>query len=510
MQSSAKAFPSDVLIQPNKSPLDFKRSLQKALSASYSGMLFDEHYLSDGPQLEQYFDDCLSVGISPVLQVWIESFKARLKDLLRLQKKYEKQLFFNLLFEQPDSKVLQQAERLFPSRVFFTCLLTKRNHKMDFAKELEASILQKTDFYFPTKLRLSDPFLTPRQVYAFVKRQSVFRHCQVEPYDRRIAQDMDLEPLTLPFLESGTRKKTEEGSQHLPLSFSLSFSIIIPCYNNEEELIANLESLVAQDYSKDRYEIIVVDDGSLNPPRSALRALAKQQPGLRLKALCFPSVVEKGHSEARFRAAVARNLGSKQAQGEILAFLDSDILCPPNYLSQLAQDHQKADMVMLKRYHLKRGAPSPSSVDFDRSRLKGKYYIEEKRYWGPFYKKGFDGVKAPWKYVCSYGLSLSKKTFKSLGGFGKNFIYYGFEDVELGYKLFKKGGKLLLSELEVFHQAPLPRPLNGQFKSGQSELARRRLLSKSAKIFFYRHADPEIYEELRGFMGQKRGLRYFF
>ena len=326
--------------------------------------------------------------------------------------------------------------------------MTKKNKKEPVRQKWPKEIFKKTEFYFPYKKSLFDPFLTPRQTYKFIKRQGPLRPCQSEIYDSRIAPDMDLEPITLPFAENkipafshnsysraglqaktgGSTKKAgggrgESGKRagpYIKAGKRLLFSVIIPSYNSKTQIINSLKNLALQNFPRNEYEIVLVDDGSEDNTRSAVRNFMRQYPSLNFKAIHFPRAREKSAGEGRFRAGLARNLGAKRAEGEILAFLDADILSPPDYLERLSGDHQKADLVLLKRYHLKAGAPL-ENLFFDDEKIKKWRYIEEKSYWGDFYKKGFAGVQAPWKYVCSYGLSLPEKGFLARGRFWKKF-----------------------------------------------------------------------------------------
>jgi glycosyltransferase involved in cell wall biosynthesis len=88
---------------------------------------------------------------------------------------------------------------------------------------------------------------------------------------------------------------------------SLSVSVIIPCHNAARFIRAALDSVLGQTRAPD--EIIVVDDGSddglqavLEPYGSQIRVLGQAQRGV----------------------SAARNLGIKQARGDVISFLDAD------------------------------------------------------------------------------------------------------------------------------------------------------------------------------------------
>ncbi len=79
-----------------------------------------------------------------------------------------------------------------------------------------------------------------------------------------------------------------------------------------------LESLVLQNFSKDQYEIIVVDNGSNDSTLNVAKNFVEQYPGL---IRCMIEDDTQG-------SYAARNKGINQAKGELLAFTDSD--CVPN------------------------------------------------------------------------------------------------------------------------------------------------------------------------------------
>jgi glycosyltransferase involved in cell wall biosynthesis len=102
------------------------------------------------------------------------------------------------------------------------------------------------------------------------------------------------------------------------------FSIIIPTYNRPERLQACLESLSRLDYPRDRFEVVIVDDGS-SMSLANLVAPFQQQFAIELIR------------QANAGPAAARNRGSERAWGRFLAFTDDDCQPDPNWLAALAQ-----------------------------------------------------------------------------------------------------------------------------------------------------------------------------
>jgi len=95
-------------------------------------------------------------------------------------------------------------------------------------------------------------------------------------------------------------------------------SVVVPVYNGERYIEDCLRSILEQDYPA--LEVIVVDDGSSDATESQVRAL--DDPRVQF------------HRQANAGSAVARNRGVECAQGEFIAFNDSDDLWAPHRLKQ--------------------------------------------------------------------------------------------------------------------------------------------------------------------------------
>jgi len=101
----------------------------------------------------------------------------------------------------------------------------------------------------------------------------------------------------------------------------MKISVIIPVFNEEDEILDCLESLGKQDY-KD-FEIIVIDDGSTDNTRKELKNLVNVVP--------FLSFYKQDHKGP----GAARNLGARHAGGKILVFVDADMTFDKNFLTKL-------------------------------------------------------------------------------------------------------------------------------------------------------------------------------
>jgi len=118
------------------------------------------------------------------------------------------------------------------------------------------------------------------------------------------------------WLRSRRRERLHYGS-----SFAPFVSIIVPAYNEELVIASTIKSLLASEY--ERFEIIVVDDGSQDDTSVVVRQQFSGDSRVRLF-----TVPNNGKAEAL-------NTGLRYAQGEIIVALDADTLFGPQTISAL-------------------------------------------------------------------------------------------------------------------------------------------------------------------------------
>lgn len=127
-----------------------------------------------------------------------------------------------------------------------------------------------------------------------------------------------------------------------PLKNSLSFSLVIPTYNESKNIraIAEILSGLLDQAMPGDYELIVVDDNSPDKTWELAQALIPEYPQLRV----MRRIEERGLSTAVIR-------GWQAASGRILGVIDGDLQHPPQVLLQmLAAMEQGADLTVASRH----------------------------------------------------------------------------------------------------------------------------------------------------------------
>ena len=183
-------------------------------------------------------------------------------------------------------------------------------------------------------------------------------------------------------------------------------SVIIPVRNDARRLDRCLASLAEQDYPADRYEVIVIDNGSSDDSADVARRRAARVlvlPGLKVGAL--------------------RNRGAAIAEGEILALVDSDHEVPPGWLSAgTGELVGTLDVSMIGSPYL----PPPDGT-----------WVQ--RVWALHRLRQSARVEVPW--LASGNLFLRKTDYDRLGGFDESLV--AAEDVDLCVRLARSGGRIV-------------------------------------------------------------------
>jgi glycosyltransferase involved in cell wall biosynthesis len=173
------------------------------------------------------------------------------------------------------------------------------------------------------------------------------------------------------------------------------FSVVIPVYNRAGLIGPTLESVFRQSCTD--YEVIVVDDGSTDSTWQAL-----QDYGDRIRAF----------RQANAGPGAARNFAVAQAQGEYVAFLDSDDLWYPHTLANYARAIDQFERPAVVGGHVVMFADQSPEVPADAT-FKADYYADLLAYGGDFTRK----------MVTSCAVIRTDVLRRSPGFLTHNFIY---------------------------------------------------------------------------------------
>ncbi|MCB0363446.1 MAG: hypothetical protein KDD35_12020, partial [Bdellovibrionales bacterium] len=176
-------------------------------------------------------------------------------------------------------------------------------------------------------------------------------------------------------------------------------------------------------------------------------------------------------------------------------FLFFFILVPSHYLSDLIKKMESFDIIQGRRLFLNEEV-SNRLTSYELIDTEIDTYAEDP-YWDAFQKtEDWNSLHNHWKYTCTHSLAVRKADFKRLGWFRKTFLFYGFEDVDLGYRFAKDGARFLLNDKAIFHLHPPP----SQSEYERSPARRQTILAKTCRIFFHHSLDEAAFNDFRGLL----------
>ena len=170
------------------------------------------------------------------------------------------------------------------------------------------------------------------------------------------------------------------------------------------------------------------------------------------------------------------------------------MLVGEDYLQSVSQMLERHPVIQHPRFHLKREAPT----DYRHINSSRHTFVKGKGYWEKFYASGesWNDKRLPWKYISTNTLCLTAALFKKAGRFRKNYTCYGFEDTDLGWRLYQMGQRFHLNNSPTYHLYRRSEFLHFDFM-------KRFLLSRSANIFFHNTHSLEGYQEFAHLISKK-------
>ncbi|MDP4550834.1 glycosyltransferase family A protein [Alkalihalobacillus macyae] len=266
---------------------------------------------------------------------------------------------------------------------------------------------------------------------------------------------------------------------------SVDISVIIPTYNKYPQNLLTLFSLENQQFDLSKVEVIMVDDGSTD------------QTSQILKNNNFPFDFKYIKNVKNIGRPAARNIGIRASSGSILIFLDAEILVQPDFLSIHSHYHKSQHNTVVtgvlfikKLYSALIPGFSDSQLEQFRTllihnpALKRKYvdFLKNKAYtplitksqilnqsyktlafptdYEEFYKRiiiknyGYKllNYQIPWQLFGTGHVSVQRQAIEEVGLFSE-YPGYGWDDLEMGYKLYKNGAIFTTDrKLVSYHQ----------------------------------------------------------
>lgn len=193
-----------------------------------------------------------------------------------------------------------------------------------------------------------------------------------------------------------------------------TLSVIVPTYRKRDLLATTLKALEAQTYPMDLVEVIVVDDCSNDETAGFLKGLSTS---FRLVPLAHE--VNKGR-------AAARNTGIRAAVGELVVFLDDDMRAEPGLLASHVACHDEHPGSVVIGNALTAPELGPSNV-FAYLDSRGVHKLSP-------------DVRMPARYFMTNNSSVPREALLEAGLFDECFRSYGFEDMEIAFRLEEVAG----------------------------------------------------------------------
>lgn len=295
------------------------------------------------------------------------------------------------------------------------------------------------------------------------------------------------------------------------LYLNIEVSVIIPSFNKFPLNLYTLYSLEHQDFDLNQMEVIFIDDASTDNT-SWIEENYKA-----------PFNFRYIRCEQTLGRSKARNMGINLANGRILIFLDAEMMVNPNFVTKHYHLQQTVENSVISggpftkkictvlfpdfNHHQKqRGLKKVKKSSYfynkyqnslqvtgteelisllEKEDVMNKLFLKlvQKKYVYTlgiehYFENNLTGFELPWMGLFSGNVSFQRDMIRT-ESFDENFVKYGFEDWELGYRLYKKGFHFLISkELGGYHQ--------------EHPITKSRNYEKYANFYLFTLKHPEI------------------
>ncbi len=202
-------------------------------------------------------------------------------------------------------------------------------------------------------------------------------------------------------------------------------SVVLPTYNRLARLKQVLSGFEQQTYSLSDFEVVIVSDGSSDGTNEFLETIDTPL------HLTFVAQPNQGVS-------VTRNRGIEEAAGELILFIDDDVVPAPQLIAEHLQvyDNNKGDIVVLGPMLTPLDTKLSSWTQWEQDMLVKQYDAMLNGDWEPTARQFYTGNS-----------SVARRILVECGGFDPAFRRA--EDVELAYRLSERGVRFLFQESAI-------------------------------------------------------------
>ncbi len=181
-------------------------------------------------------------------------------------------------------------------------------------------------------------------------------------------------------------------------------SVVVPARNEAARIRACLRALLSQDYPREAYEVIVVDDGSTD-------GTAEVAAGFGVSVVRQPPL----------GGAAARNAGIAHARGQVVAFTDADCVPARDWLRRLVEPFEEADV-----------AGCAGDVAGSGESLVARYVDE-----AGVFRLATRMRARPWPNFVTANVAYRRAVFDALGGFDPALA--AASDMEMSWRIARDG-----------------------------------------------------------------------
>jgi len=241
----------------------------------------------------------------------------------------------------------------------------------------------------------------------------------------------------------------------------LRASFVVPVYNSDTSIGACVESIAKQEHSNLINEVILVDDGSTDSSAQVMKELKQKYADILNIRLI--------HNKVRHYVAYARNRGFEIGTGDLVFFIDSDIVLPSNYLVTHTWIHQQNTTCITFSLRSDVNCEMLADIAFPitetdefRSNILSSYNNLQTASFQ------FDAKYSLADMCLTCAVTYRRSDLQFVKGCPENFKGWGFNDTAMASKVIARGRSVIPAlDCTVYHISHAPR--SGNIKNKQAE-----------------------------------------